>query len=130
MLIAQIILVNFPFHLYKFVQANPLILPNSISIEIFIGNQNHMRMVPSQCDKGSLFVKLTHEFKKIFKVSSPGKVIKSVLWGDNLLIIMSDLLATLQREERVEKVVEAPSAPEPEASNPGTGGLEPAQASS
>ena len=33
LLIAQIVLLNFPFHLFMFVQSNIYILPNSINIE-------------------------------------------------------------------------------------------------
>lgn len=58
-----------------------------------------MRMIPLPSNKGSLFKKLGQEFKKILKVSSPGNVIKSIIWGENLLQIMRNLLKTLEREE-------------------------------
>lgn len=99
LLIAQIVLLNFPFHLFMFVRSNIYILPNSINIEPLAGNQNHMRMIPLPSNKGSLFKKLGQEFKKILKVSSPGNVIKSIIWGENLLQIMRNLLKTLEREE-------------------------------
>ena len=56
-------------------------------------------MIPLPSNKGSLFKKLGQEFKKILKVSSPGNVIQSIIWGENLLQIMRNLLKTLEREE-------------------------------
>ena len=58
-----------------------------------------MRMIPVPSNKGSLFKKLGQEFKKILKVSSPGNVIESIIWGENLLQIMRNLLKTLERQE-------------------------------
>lgn len=72
---AQIILVNLPFYLYKLVDNNPYILPNSIEIEIYQENQNHMKMKPIPANKAFLFIKLLDEFKKILKVASPKNVI-------------------------------------------------------
>ena len=63
-----------------------------------------MRMVPLATKLGSLFKDLGQEFKKILKVSSPGNVIKSVIWGQNLLNIMHNLLKTLEREEGRQQV--------------------------
>lgn len=99
LLVAQISLSNFPFHLFKFVLNNPYILPNSINIEPQLANQNHMRMIPIRTNIASIFKKLGSEFKKILKVASPGNVIKSIIWGDNLLLIMRNLLQTLQRDQ-------------------------------
>ena len=95
LLIAQIILLNFPFHLFMFVRNNAYILPNSINIEPYNGLQNHIKMKPIPTNKGALFIDLGQEFKKIIKVASPGNVIKSIIWGENLLQIMRNLLKTL-----------------------------------
>jgi hypothetical protein len=48
-------------------------------------------------DKASIFKRLGNEFKKMIKVISPGKVIRSIIWGENLLLIMRNLLYNLQR---------------------------------
>jgi len=123
LLIAQIVLLNFPFHLFMFVQNNIYILPNSINIEPQPGNQNHMRMIPVPSDKGSLFKKLGQEFKKILKVSSPGNVIKSIIWGENLLQIMRNLLKTLERQEVNKRdlasdvAASSPTSPAPDSSS-------------
>lgn len=65
LVMTQIILVNFPFHLYKLVDSNPYILPNCLEIEIYYSNRNHMKMKPLPSNKASLFIKLLDEFKKI-----------------------------------------------------------------
>lgn len=70
LLIAQIILINFPFALLRFHSKNKYICPNSINIEVQLGNQNHMRMIPVASSTGSLFKKLGQEFNKILKVTS------------------------------------------------------------
>jgi phosphatidylinositol glycan class Q protein len=58
LLIAQILLLNFPFHLYMFVSNNQYILPNSINLEPTPGLQNHIRMIPIKQNKNSLFINL------------------------------------------------------------------------
>lgn len=95
LLIIQIWLTNFPFHLLKFVIKNPYIIPNSINIEPQSSHQNHIRMFPMPTDKGSVFKRLINEFKKMIKVIAPVKVIRSIIWGENMLLIMHSLLLTL-----------------------------------
>ena len=58
-----------------------------------------MRMIPVTSSQGSIFKKIVQEFKKILKVASPGNIATSILWGDNLLHLMRNLLKTLEREE-------------------------------
>ena len=60
-----------------------------------------MRMIPVTSSQGSIFKKIVQEFKKILKVASPGNIATSILWGDNLLYLMRNLLKTLEREEPV-----------------------------
>ena len=82
-----------------------------------------MRMIPVPSDKGSLFKKLGQEFKKILKVSSPGNVIKSIIWGENLLQIMRNLLKTLERQEVNKRdlasdvAASSPASPAPDSSD-------------
>jgi hypothetical protein len=73
-------------------------------------------MIPVPSNKGSLFKKLGQEFKKILKVSSPGNVIESIIWGENLLQIMRNLLKTLERQE-VNKKDLSSSTPSPSTSS-------------
>jgi hypothetical protein len=75
------------------------VLPNSINIELQLKNQNHMRMIPVTSSQGSIFKKVVQEFKKILKVASPSNIFTSILWGDNLLHLMRNLLKTLERED-------------------------------
>lgn len=97
LLIAQIFLVHFPFHLLVFVQRHAHIMPNGIKLEVQSCAQNHIRMVPIPTNKSSLFIQLRREFAKMIQVSSPGIVVQSILRGDNLLRIMRNLLKTLDR---------------------------------
>jgi hypothetical protein len=55
-------------------------------------------MIPLPSSTGSLFKKLGQEFNKILKVTSIKNVILATIWGDNLLMIMRNLLKTLERE--------------------------------
>lgn len=89
------------------VQSNKYLLPNSIRLEPQEVYQNHIRMIPIPANQGSMFMHLAMEFKKIIKVSSPGIVIKSILWGENLLQIMRNLLRTLEREDKDGQQVQA-----------------------
>ena len=66
-----------------------------------------MRMIPVTSSHGSIYNKIVQEFKKILKVASPSNIFTSILWGDNLLYLMRNLLKTLEREE-------APVIKEPE----------------
>ena len=54
-----------------------------------------MKIKPLPSNKASLFIKLLDELKKILKVASPKNVLKSIIYGDNLLHIMKGLLMTL-----------------------------------
>lgn len=63
-----------------------------------------MRMIPMTSSQGSIFKKVVQEFKKILKVASPGNIASSILWGDNLLYLMRNLLKTLEREETLVSV--------------------------
>ena len=58
-----------------------------------------MRMIPLASSTGSLFKKLGQEFNKILKVTSVKNVILATLYGNNLLMIMRNLLKTLERED-------------------------------
>ena len=98
LLIAQIFLLNFPYHLLLFMNSNSLVLPSGINFEPQANNQNHIKMIPIPTNKSSLFINIGEEFKKILKVSSPRIVIRSIIWGENLLMIMRDLLKTLERK--------------------------------
>mmetsp|Transcript_3387 Transcript_3387/g.5698 ORF Transcript_3387/g.5698 Transcript_3387/m.5698 type:complete len:563 (-) Transcript_3387:73-1761(-) len=101
LLAAQIILVDFPFHLILLVHFHKHALPNSVNIQVFPAHQNHMRMLPVPTQKAPLFNKMIQDFKKILKTSSPQNVIHSVLWGQNLIQVMRKLLQTLEREDKL-----------------------------
>lgn len=83
----------------KFVLAHPYIIPNSINMAPLAACPNHIRMIPVKTDKASIFKRMGDEFKKMFKLISPGKLIKSILWGENLILLMKKLLHILQNEE-------------------------------
>mmetsp|Transcript_11068 Transcript_11068/g.16825 ORF Transcript_11068/g.16825 Transcript_11068/m.16825 type:complete len:137 (-) Transcript_11068:141-551(-) len=99
LLVAQILLLNFPFHLFILVSFHKYILPNSVNVEAYPQHMDHLKMVPMPSNKASLFSKLAENFNKVIKISSPMKVIKSVLKGNNLISIMLGLLKTLERED-------------------------------
>lgn len=59
------------------------------------------------------------EFKKMFRLIEPGKVIRLILWGENLILLMRSLLHILQKEEMPQQNLSSPSAsPSPAASHP------------
>lgn len=70
-------------------------------------------------DKASIFKRLGNEFKKMIKVISPGKVIKSIIWGENLLLIMRNLLQTLQRVQ-MEQGADSQDKAQASAATPGS----------
>ena len=43
------------------------------------------------------------EFKQMIKVISPGKIIKSIIIGENLLVIMKKLLQTFQKVDNLDQ---------------------------
>lgn len=72
-------------------------MPNSISI-IINEKDGHFRLLPNKSNSASVFKHLIDEFKLILKEASPGKVISSVVWGDNLFYVMRDLLNIQARQ--------------------------------
>lgn len=97
LLIAQILSLDLPFHLFFLQKNKPYILPNSVNIEPMPEHNNHIRMVPIKSSQASMFIIIADDFKKLAKVSSPAKVVNSIALGTNLLRIMRNLLRTLER---------------------------------
>ena len=72
---------------------------------------------------GGIFLRLVADLKKMISVLSPGRVIKQIIWGENLLVMMRNLLQTLQKVENnllLDKKKGAPASPEPNSSSQAT----------
>ena len=95
LIILQILLFHFPTYLIVHAANYPYSIPDSIHIEISSNYRNHMRIIQKQSNKGSIFENLKSELQKIPKAASPANVIKSIIYGDNILKLMRDILQIL-----------------------------------
>lgn len=101
-LIDQILLLNLQniasnLPLYLLIKSifAPYSLPNSYTLAIRgAGGEatTTFKIVPNKCDKASVFIHMSEEFKLIFSEASVGKIISMIVRGDNLFYLMKNLL--------------------------------------
>lgn len=96
----QTICTNFPSYLLLHTLLRPYSLPNSYSVQLV--RACTFRIVPSQCNKGSVFSHMVEEFKLILREVAPNKVIGMIFRGDNLFYVMRDLLNITNRQQSKE----------------------------